>query len=164
MTLTLALILTTATTATAATPLIDKTRDARRLTDRVRVAKCLEPVARRYELAHQIPVPYRRPALRQERARALKALRASGHRCWTSPRAAITHVFGRYAGQALAVAWCESRLSVYARNGQYLGLFQMGSYARGRYGHSWTALGQSRAAYRYFRDAGSDWSPWECKP
>jgi hypothetical protein len=62
------------------------------------------------------------------------------------------------------VAQCESGLSVYARNGQYLGLFQMGDYARSRYGHSWDALGQSRSAHAYFVDSGSDWSPWECKP
>jgi hypothetical protein len=76
----------------------------------------------------------------------------------------IRYVFGAYGDQAVAVASCESGLSVYARNGQYLGLFQMGEYARSRYGHSWDALGQSRSAYAYFRDSGYDWSPWQCRP
>ncbi|HVM69556.1 MAG TPA: hypothetical protein VM204_06945 [Gaiellaceae bacterium] len=82
----------------------------------------------------------------------------------SSPIAAIRYVWGRHADGAIRVARCETggTFSVYARNGQYLGLFQMGAYARARYGHSWTALGQARAAYRYFQDAG--WSPWQCRP
>lgn len=79
-----------------------------------------------------------------------------------TPEGAIRYVFGRYATEALAVAKCESGLSVWAQNGQYLGLFQMGDFARGAYGHSTTPLGQARAAYNYFMDSG--WSPWECKP
>lgn len=77
----------------------------------------------------------------------------------------IRAVFGaRYDDQAVAVARCESGLSVWAKNGQYLGLFQMGSYARARYGHGNNAWVQARAAYHYFRDSGRDWSPWSCKP
>jgi hypothetical protein len=82
----------------------------------------------------------------------------------SSTTTAICSTFGPYCSQAVRVAWCESRLSVYARNGQYLGLFQMGSYARSRYGHSWDAWGQSRAAYRYFRASGYSWRPWACRP
>jgi len=78
--------------------------------------------------------------------------------------AIIRSVFGRYGDQAVRVASCESGLSIWARNGQYLGLFQMGDYARAKYGHSWNALGQSRSAYRYFRDSGYGWGPWSCKP
>ena len=80
-------------------------------------------------------------------------------------KVAICKVFGSYCKQALAVSWCESRWYVWAGNGQYLGLFQMGSYARSRYGHHTTnAWKQARYAYRYFVDSGRDWSPWECKP
>lgn len=79
--------------------------------------------------------------------------------------AVIQKVFGRYYGsQAVRVARCESGLSVWARNGQYLGLFQMGAYARARYGHAWNPWAQARAARRYFVDSGRDWSPWSCKP
>jgi hypothetical protein len=81
-----------------------------------------------------------------------------------NPTVAICHVFGSYCSQALAVASCESGRGVYATNGQYLGMFQMGSYARSRYGHGYTALAQARAAYAYFVDSGRDWSPWSCRP
>ena len=80
------------------------------------------------------------------------------------PEAAIRYVFGPYADQALRVAGCESGLSVYAHNGQYQGLFQMGSRERAIYGDSSTALGQAQAAYRYFVASGRDWSPWACRP
>lgn len=77
---------------------------------------------------------------------------------------AIRYVFGAYAGQAWRVAGCESTWSIYAHNGQYRGLFQMGSNERATYGHDWTPYGQAAAAYRYFAASGYDWSPWECKP
>ncbi len=77
---------------------------------------------------------------------------------------AICVTFGNYCSQAVSVARCESELNVGASNGQYLGLFQMGEYARSRYGHSWDAWGQARAAYRYFRDSGYSWAPWTCQP
>lgn len=76
----------------------------------------------------------------------------------------IRYVFQQYGDQAVRVARCESGLSVYAHNGQYLGLFQMGSFARAKYGHSNNPWQQSLAAYRYFMDAGHNWSPWSCKP
>jgi len=77
----------------------------------------------------------------------------------------ICAVFGdRYCGEALRVAWCESRFDTEARNGQYRGIFQMGSWERRRWGHGRTALAQARAAHRYFVVTGKDWSPWECKP
>lgn len=82
----------------------------------------------------------------------------------TSPRVAICHVFGSYCRQALAVSHCESRLHTTARNGQYLGLFQMGSNERRLFGHGASAVEQARAAHRYFVASGRDWSPWSCKP
>lgn len=77
---------------------------------------------------------------------------------------AICHVFKRSRCRAaLNVAWCESGLRPWAKNGQYRGIFQMGSYERGRFGHSsrnvWV---QARAARKYF--LRSHWHPWECKP
>ncbi len=104
--------------------------------------------------------------LERELAETRAVLRAREQRrlAAVSPRAAICQVFGPYCSQAIRVADCETggTFSVHARNGQYLGLFQMGDYARSTYGHSWTALGQARAAHRYFLDAG--WSPWQCLP
>lgn len=86
---------------------------------------------------------------------------------YASPFAAIHYAFGRYGGDAWKVALCEGGSpvpSVYAQNGQYLGMFQMGTGERSRYGHSYTPLGQAVAAYRYFAATGYDWSPWECRP
>jgi hypothetical protein len=80
------------------------------------------------------------------------------------PTVAICHVFGKYCTQALAVSGCESGHSIHAHNGQYLGLFQMGSSERRLYGHGDTALEQSYAAFRYFVASGRDWSPWSCQP
>lgn len=83
-----------------------------------------------------------------------------------SPQNAICHVFGIYCTEALKVSSCETggTFHVGATNGQYLGLFQMGSYARSKYGHGLTALEQSYCAYKYFVDSGKDWSPWGCRP
>jgi len=86
------------------------------------------------------------------------------HTSLQNPKDAICHVFGIYCTEALAVADCESHLSIWAENGQYLGLFQMGSSERRIYGHSNEPLGQARAAYAYFVASGRDWSPWSCKP
>lgn len=80
------------------------------------------------------------------------------------PVLAIRVVFGPYSEQALRVVRCESRFDLGATNGQYRGLFQMGSSERATYGHGNTALEQARAAYAYFVASGRDWSPWECKP
>ena len=77
-------------------------------------------------------------------------------------RGVICSVFGAHCSEAISVATCESTLRVTARNGDYWGLFQFGSFARAHYGFAWDALTQSRAAYRYWRDAG--WSPWQCQP
>lgn len=85
-------------------------------------------------------------------------------RVQADPRAAICLVFGSRCQEALRVAQCESRFDVNARNGQYRGTFQMGDWERATYGHGSTTLAQARAAHRYFVAAGSDWSPWSCKP
>jgi hypothetical protein len=110
--------------------------------------------------------------LRLTRAKAAKARRELARRKLTRrlaslnahPREAICHVFKDYCGEALRVAHCESRFSTTAQNGQYLGLFQMGTSERRLYGHGPTALQQSRAAHMYFMRSGRDWSPWSCKP
>lgn len=81
-------------------------------------------------------------------------------------KAAICRVFGHYCSQAVAVSGCETGGTYWpgSHNGQYLGIFQMGSHERATYGHGPTALEQARAAWRYFVASGKDWSPWECKP
>jgi hypothetical protein len=79
------------------------------------------------------------------------------------PKAAICDVFGNDCQEAVAVAWCESRLQETAQNGQYLGLFQMGSYERRLFGHGPSAREQAVAAHRYVVRSGRDWSPWSCR-
>lgn len=80
-------------------------------------------------------------------------------------KVAICKVFGpRYCEQALRVSWCESKWYRWAKNGQYLGIFQMGSHERRTYGHGPGAYAQARAAKRYFMASGRDWGPWTCKP
>lgn len=96
----------------------------------------------------------RQTALGQERI-SLKQQRAKN---------AICAVFGQYCRQALTVTWCESRWKTTAKNGKYLGLFQMGKDERKKYGHGPGSWRQARAAFRYFVDSGKDWSPWTCKP
>lgn len=76
----------------------------------------------------------------------------------------ICAVFRGYCGEALRVSWCESRWRVWARNGQYLGLFQMGRVERAQYGHGPGAWAQARAAFRYFTATGRTWRPWSCRP
>ncbi len=98
---------------------------------------------------------------RREREARQRRLMA---RVLRSPTKAICYVFGDYCGQALRVARCESGYRTTAQNGQYLGIFQMGTSERRLFGHGATALAQARAAYRYFVRSGRDWSPWSCKP
>lgn len=81
-----------------------------------------------------------------------------------SPAASIFLVFGNNAHEAINVATCESGMNIYAKNGQYFGLFQMGIHERAIYatvGYT-TAYEQTVAAYNYFKVSG--WSPWECQP
>ncbi len=81
-----------------------------------------------------------------------------------TPQHVICRIFGSYCGEALRVSQCESGFDVNARNGQYLGLFQMGTTERRIFGHGASAEEQAKAAHRYFVAAGRDWSPWSCKP
>ncbi len=74
----------------------------------------------------------------------------------------ICSVFGAACQEAIAVARCESGFSIHAVNGQYLGIFQMGSSERARFatiGYA-TAYEQVVAAHNYFVVSG--WGPWAC--
>lgn len=102
-----------------------------------------------------LPPVLPRPERTQRIARPARAL---------TPQAVICRVFGPRCREALRVAHCESRYRTDARNGQYLGLFQMGNWARSTYGHGTSAALQAKAAYRLFVDTGRSWRPWSCKP
>ena len=80
----------------------------------------------------------------------------------------IKAVFGSRAGEALRVARCESRNDPNARNGSYIGVFQIH-----RRLHAWRIekvggkdlydpLTNVRVAHSLMRDKG--WGPWTCSP
>jgi len=119
--------------------------------------------ARRSLAATQARAEHARAELAARRREAAEERRFAAE-LERSPEKAICHVFGSYCQQALQVARCESGVRTTAQNGQYLGLFQMGSNERQLFGHGESALEQARAAYRYFVRSGRDWSPWSCKP
>ncbi len=95
---------------------------------------------------------------RRVQSRRLAAVEAA------TPQNVICRLFGGYCQQALAVSRCESGLRTDAQNGQYLGLFQMGTSERRIFGHGPSVAEQVSAAHRYFVASGRDWSPWSCKP
>lgn len=95
---------------------------------------------------------------RRAKERKLAAVAAA------TPKQVICRVFGDYCEEALAVSRCESGFQTDAQNGQYLGLFQMGSSERRIFGHGSSPAVQVAAAHRYFVASGRDWSPWSCKP
>jgi hypothetical protein len=68
--------------------------------------------------------------------------------------------------QVMQVVNCETggTYSVHVQSGQFLGLFQMGNYARSRYGHGYTVWSQAVAAHRYFLDSGRSFRAWQCSP
>lgn len=115
--------------------------------------------AARYRREHARAVRLERQLRRQRSTLSARLERLS-------PQAAIRLVFGDRADEALRVAACETghTFSTRAENGQYLGLFQMGSSERASYGHGSSPLEQTLAAYVYFVTSGRDWSPWSCKP
>jgi hypothetical protein len=99
--------------------------------------------------------------------RLCRAWRKAHHR--PAPAAVVPSVrvaarrFGFSPEGMLRVARCESNLVRTATNGQYLGLFQLGSFARARYLRgAWTdAYANALAAARYAKESGG-WGPWTC--
>jgi hypothetical protein len=113
--------------------------------------------------------------------RAQRWVQEARHRLWLARQAKIQHashtsytptgsvphiicaVFGSAnCSEALYIARRESGFETWAANGQYLGLFQMGSSERATYatiGYS-TAYQQTVAAHNLFLARG--WEPWTC--
>lgn len=95
---------------------------------------------------------------------------------YITPAQAIKCVFPKHLRQtATRIAQCEStalapeavarryKLGRWAKNGQYVGVFQMGKAERRKYGfyrRGASALVQVRSAYRLYLDRG--WQPWSC--
>lgn len=81
----------------------------------------------------------------------------------------ICRIFGRNrCVAALNIAWCESGLNERSRGprDEYgnprRGIWQFGTWERGRFGYGRNAWTQTRAAKRYHGIAW--WSPWQCEP
>ena len=98
---------------------------------------------------NQIAARYRRHALRRWQPTVDYALRLA------------SRVFHVSYWQMRTVSYCESRWYPYARNGRYLGIFQMHwrPFGFSQYDPVASALS---AAQTVVRDGG--WSQWECKP
>jgi hypothetical protein len=74
---------------------------------------------------------------------------------------AVCYFFkGDLCPTAMRIVNCETggNYTPWSANGQYLGIFQMGSRERATYGHGDNVWAQAKAAYHYFLVAG--WSPW----
>ena len=73
---------------------------------------------------------------------------------------AVCFYFKSNCTEAMKIVKCETggSYSPWSANGQYLGIFQMGSQERRNYGHGNNVWAQAKAAYAYFKDAG--WHPW----
>ncbi len=126
-------------------------------------------------------MPYRLWALRLWRVRARVCV-VKTHWLNALPPRAVSYVFARLGPNDRAIAldvagdegsgvdwttdprsWRTKPYCTGSANGQYLGCFQMGDWARGEYGHGPTALDQAWAAFRYRTDpkTGSGWcSGW----
>jgi len=73
---------------------------------------------------------------------------------------AVCFYFKQNCTTAMRIVNCETGGSYapWSANGQYLGIFQMGSQERATYGYGSNVWAQAKAAYAYFRVAG--FGPW----
>lgn len=101
---------------------------------------------------------------------AMTAAQTSRASNYSVARRAVCHYFtGYHCVEAMAVVGCETgrTYSPWAKNGQYLGIFQMGLHERAKFGHGNNVWAQSRAAHRYYRyelvHGLWGWTPWSCK-
>ena len=87
---------------------------------------------------------------------------SKGSTAYNSAQRAVCFYFGSNCAEAMVIVNCETggTYSPWASNGQYQGMFQMGSYARAKYGQGNNVWAQAKAAYRMFRAQG--WSGWLC--
>lgn len=130
-----------------------RTNHYRAMTDRSRLVLVLGPY------------PKRRPYLAWLWSRRKVQARTAYIRWQTSsPAAVITRIFGAAAGQAIAVAECESHLNPLAHNPSgAAGLFQLMPVHWEAQGYDpYNAATNTRIAYHLYRNSG--WSAWVCRP
>lgn len=87
---------------------------------------------------------------------------SKGSTAYNSAQRAVCFYFGSNCAEAMVIVNCETggTYSPWASNGQYLGMFQMGSSARATYGHGNNVWAQAKAAYLMFKVRGFE--PWLC--
>lgn len=76
-------------------------------------------------------------------------------------RRAIYATWGKDAHNGMIITACETgrTWNLWASNGQYKGLFQMGNYERATCGHAWNIWTQARAAWCWLHKTSySSWS------
>jgi hypothetical protein len=85
---------------------------------------------------------------------------SSGSSQYKQALRAVCFYFKSNCATAMQIVKCETggTYTPWSANGQYLGIFQMGSQERRTYGHGNNVWAQARAAYAYYRVAG--FGPW----
>jgi len=75
---------------------------------------------------------------------------------------AVCFYFGPNCATAMKIVNCETggTYTPWSANGQYLGIFQMGSHERAIYGYGNNVWAQAKAAYAYFKAGGYSFGPW----
>jgi hypothetical protein len=127
------------------------TKVVNRLARKARALHRAHPHVRAYTFFQRLCRAWRKAHVRPAPAAVVPSVRIVARRYGFDPEG------------MLRVARCESNLERTATNGQYLGLFQLGSFARSRYLQGrWTdSYANALAAARYAREAGG-WGPWSC--
>ena len=85
---------------------------------------------------------------------------SQGRSNYQSAQRAVCYYFGTNCPTAMQIVKCETGGTYvpWASNGQYHGIFQMGSHERATYGDGNNVWAQAKAAHKYFMDAG--FGPW----
>jgi hypothetical protein len=79
---------------------------------------------------------------------------------------AVCYYFGANCATAMRIVKCETggTYSPWSANGQYLGIFQMGSNERATFGHGNNVWAQAKAAKAYFdaevKSGHNGFDPW----
>lgn len=83
---------------------------------------------------------------------------------YESAKRAVCHYFKTSSEcyTAMKIVKCETGGTYWpwVSNGQYQGIFQMGSNERATYGHGNNVWAQAKAAYAYYKAAGGFYDPW----
>lgn len=81
---------------------------------------------------------------------------------YVSAQKAVCFYFGPNCGMAMKIVKCETggTYAPWSANGQYRGIFQMGSSERATYGDGNNVWAQAKAAFAYFKAGNYSFDPW----